>query len=187
VNDSTSESPTAKGETFQSIAPAVLAELMKQAPVRLVDVRTPEEFERYHAEGATNVPLDELDPAAILQASADPCYLICRAGSRSRLAAEKIRAQVPELQTVLVEGGTLGWRDAELPIFRAPRPRKRPSLTNIIVVSLMVLSGLLAVLVHPGLLGISGLAVAYLVAISTLHPRVWLWADEPDVTEGIQG
>lgn len=187
MNDSTSESLTAKVETFQTISPAALAELMKQSPVRLVDVRTPEEFERYHAEGATNVPLDQLEPVAMLQGSGDPCYLICRAGSRSRLAAEKIRAQSPELQTVLVEGGTLGWRDADLPMVRAPRPRKRPSLTNIIVVALMVLSVFLAVLVHPGLLGISGLAVAYLVAISTLHPRVWLWADEPEVTEGIQG
>ena len=62
------------------ISPAALAELCTQRKVRLIDVRTPTEFQRVHARGATNVPLDEFDPATVLNGCEDTIYMICRGG-----------------------------------------------------------------------------------------------------------
>ena len=74
--------------------PAELAELCKSGKkIDLIDVRTPVEFREVHVEIARNVPLDQLDPAAVMQArngSADePLYVICRSGSRGQQACEK--------------------------------------------------------------------------------------------------
>ena len=54
--------------TVELISPAALAELVKKGPVKLIDVRTPAEFASLHAKGATNIPLDRFDPAAVLRA-----------------------------------------------------------------------------------------------------------------------
>ena len=50
--------------------------------IDLIDVRTPVEYRELHVENARNVPLDQLDPAAVMNSrngSADePLYVICR-------------------------------------------------------------------------------------------------------------
>ena len=80
-----------------TISPQRLAELCKGASkVELLDVRTPVEFREVHIEYARNVPLDRLDPAAVMQGrngnQGEPLYLICRSGSRGQQACEKFLA-----------------------------------------------------------------------------------------------
>ncbi|HJZ58123.1 MAG TPA: rhodanese-like domain-containing protein, partial [Gemmataceae bacterium] len=77
-------------------------------PVDLIDVRTPAEYRELHAEGARSVPLDRLDPQAVMGSrngeGAGPLYVICQSGSRARQACEKLAAAgVPN--AVLVEDG----------------------------------------------------------------------------------
>ena len=64
--------------------------------IELIDVRTPVEFREVHIEIARNVPLDALDPAAVMQSrngsKDEPLYLVCRSGSRGRQACEKFLA-----------------------------------------------------------------------------------------------
>lgn len=96
-----------------------LAELSKQGTVDLIDVREPEEFEEVHAVPARNVPVAELDPHAVMKArtgAADELlYLICRSGMRSLIACEKF-VDAGYSNVINVEGGTLAWEEAGLPV-----------------------------------------------------------------------
>ena len=107
-----------------TIAPVDLQALrLGSQPVELIDVRTPAEFREVHADFARNVPLDSLDPAALLRSRADagqPLYVICRSGGRSKQACEKLAA-AGGVNVVNVEGGTLAWTAAGLPVVRGPK------------------------------------------------------------------
>ena len=79
-----------------TISPQQLADLCKSGQIDHIDVRTPVEYRELHATVARNVPLDRLDPVAVMQArngsKEEPLYLICRSGSRGRQACEKFLA-----------------------------------------------------------------------------------------------
>src|SRR5436305_13168226 len=105
-----------------TISPQRLAELCKGgSKVELLDVRTPVEFREVHVESARNVPLDRLDPAAVMQGRNgnrhEPLYLICRSGSRGQQACEKFLA-AGFTNVVNVEGGTLACLAVGLPVVR---------------------------------------------------------------------
>ena len=58
--------------------------LIENASVRLLDVRTPSEFENAHISGAYNVPLDLLgEHAKDVRAATGPVVLICQSGQRA--------------------------------------------------------------------------------------------------------
>jgi rhodanese-related sulfurtransferase len=148
---------------LETIAPAELHALTTTAAVRLIDVRTPAEFHRRHARGATNVPADRLDAAA-LTASGGPVYLICRGGTRAAEVSERLAAEAPAVRTVVVEGGTLAWEATGLPVEKAFDWRAFRRRSNRIGAALVGVSIVLSVLVHRGLLGLAGFAGAALVA-----------------------
>ena len=69
------------------LAPSELATLLRERPAtRLLDVRTPAEFETEHIPGAYNVPLDTLGEhgAEIRAHVTDDVVLVCRSGQRAR-------------------------------------------------------------------------------------------------------
>jgi rhodanese-related sulfurtransferase len=83
-----------------------LAERLGNGAV-VIDVRQPDEFETGHVPGALLVPLHEV-PARIDELPRDSeVLLICRSGSRSRMAAEFLLAH--GVSAVNVAGGTLAW------------------------------------------------------------------------------
>jgi rhodanese-related sulfurtransferase len=98
-----------------------LHELSQREEVDVVDVRMPTEFRHIHATIARNVPLDSLDPVAVMRernGTADrPLYVICKSGDRSSMACAKFAA-AGYTKVVNVEGGTLGWEQAGLPVER---------------------------------------------------------------------
>ena len=107
------------------IHPHELAELRQGGKtIDLIDVRTPVEYREVHLEDARNVPLDRLDPAALMKArngSADePLYLICRSGSRGQQACEKFLA-AGFSNVINVEGGTTACVEAGLPVVRGKK------------------------------------------------------------------
>jgi phage shock protein E len=62
------------------------------AGVKVVDVRTPEEFARGHVPGAVNVPYDQMaDRAQELGSPSTPLLLYCHSGRRSGIAIETLR------------------------------------------------------------------------------------------------
>ena len=90
----------------------------------IIDVRTPVEFREVRAATARNVPLDVLDPHAIMRdrnGSADePLYVICKAGNRGEKARQKF-AGVGFTQVINIEGGTEAWANAGLPVVRGKK------------------------------------------------------------------
>jgi glyoxylase-like metal-dependent hydrolase (beta-lactamase superfamily II)/rhodanese-related sulfurtransferase len=101
----------------QSVSAKQLAALLGEPGVHLLDVRTPEEFNALRISGAVNVPLDALDPAALLASmnANDPVYVVCQTGMRSQFAAAELRA-AGFRGVVHVDGGTNAWTVAGLPV-----------------------------------------------------------------------
>jgi len=99
---------------MKTISPIELQKILAENPnAALLDVRTPVEFAEVHAPSAKNIPLDELNPAALSLDKNLPVYLLCRSGQRATKAAEKL-AKENFLQPVVVTGGTLAWIEANL-------------------------------------------------------------------------
>lgn len=134
--------------------------------VELIDVRTPVEFREVHAEPARLVPLDSLDPLAVIEARDgsrdDPLYVICRTGGRARKAAERIQAAGFQ-NVVNVEGGTVAWEAAGLPVVRGKKSISLERQVRIGAGSLVLLGTILGATVHPGWLGLSGFVGAGLI------------------------
>ncbi|NBJ69431.1 MULTISPECIES: sulfurtransferase TusA family protein [Clostridia] len=61
--------------------------------ISILDVREPAEFAFGHIPGATNIPLGELQTSIDELNKQDELYVICRTGSRSDLAAQKLTEQ----------------------------------------------------------------------------------------------
>lgn len=135
------------------ISPKRLAEVRERGDcIDLVDVRTPAEFGAVHAEGARNVPLDRLDPTAVMQSckgtGEQPLYVICRSGNRSRQACETfISAGYTNVYNV--EGGTLAWDEAGLPVIRGKKAMSLERQVRIVAGFLVLVGAVLAVAVHP--------------------------------------
>jgi rhodanese-related sulfurtransferase len=117
-------------------------------PVELIDVRTPAEFEEIHVTFAKNVPLDRLDPQALAGGrNGQPLYVICRSGSRSKQACEKLAAA--GLNVVSVEGGTQAWEAAGLPVVRGRKTISLERQVRIAAGALVLIGSVLALVVHP--------------------------------------
>lgn len=106
--------------TVKTIRCADLYRESQSHSVDIVDVRTVEEFNEIRAVGVRNVPLDGLNPAALIEShqnAAEPLYFICAVGGRSAWACEMMMAAGYE-NVVNVEGGTQEWYAAGLPTER---------------------------------------------------------------------
>jgi rhodanese-related sulfurtransferase len=84
--------------------------LNSEAPPRLLDVRTPSEFETVHIAGAYNVPLDLLHEhrREVVDHLDEDVVLVCRSGQRAAQADELLRGVGPNNVRVL-EGGITDW------------------------------------------------------------------------------
>lgn len=151
--------------TVPTISPRRLADLCPPGgTIELIDVRTPVEFREVHAAAARNVPLDSLDPAAVLKDRnpSDPVYVICRSGSRGQKAGEKFLA-AGFTNVHNVEGGTLAWADAGLPVVRGKKAMSLERQVRIAAGSLVVLGVALGLFVHEALFGLAAFVGAGLV------------------------
>ena len=137
----------------------------------LIDVRTPAEYREVHVNFARSLPLDQLDPKSMLaerstDGSGSPLYVICRSGSRSRQACEKLIA-AGLTDVVSVDGGTQACEAAGVPVVRGKKTMSLERQVRI-VIGAMVLAGVaLAVVGNDSLkpigLGISAFMGAGLV------------------------
>jgi rhodanese-related sulfurtransferase len=151
---------------IKTISPAELAKLKMQGNhCEMIDVRTPVEYRTVHAEGAALVPLDQLDPVAVLAArkgSGEPIYVICKSGARATKACERF-VDAGFDDAICVEGGTSAWEAAGLPVQRSKGviPLERQVF---IAAGFLVLSGvLLGVFVNHWFYVLSGFVGAGLM------------------------
>jgi rhodanese-related sulfurtransferase len=133
------------------LAPGELNDMIDRNPrTRLLDVRTPGEYESVHIAGAYNVPLDSLsEHAAEIRADvADPVVLICQSGTRARRAEEALKAAgMPNLH--VLDGGVNGWVAAGAPVVRGPKRISLERQVRIVAGALAATGGVLALTIHP--------------------------------------
>jgi rhodanese-related sulfurtransferase len=153
--------------TVQTVSLQRLAALRRDGQsLELIDVRTPVEFREIHVEGARNLPLDTLDPAGVMRsrsaADHEPLYVICRSGSRGRQACEKLLT-AGCTNIFNVEGGTLACEGAGLPVVRGKKAISLERQVRIAAGALVLISVVLAWLVHPAFAGLAAFIGAGLV------------------------
>lgn len=81
---------------------------------QLVDVRAQHEWDAGRIEGATHLPLDELNERAGELDQERPVVLYCRGGNRSTMAAEALEAA--GFEATKLSEGIVGWGEADLPL-----------------------------------------------------------------------
>lgn len=80
----------------------------------LLDVRTQEEWDEYHAPDTTLIPLDEL-PARLNELPRDQeIVVVCRSGNRSQQGRD-ILLDAGFTQVTSMDGGLKAWRNAGYP------------------------------------------------------------------------
>jgi len=105
--------------TSRSIDAVTLRERLETQDVRLLDVRTPAEYETAHVPGSWNVPLAQLREHRdeLTRHLVDEAVLICRSGARARQAEQTLAgAGLPGLQ--VLEGGMTAWEASGAPVNR---------------------------------------------------------------------
>ncbi len=149
------------------IKPQELVERYKNdQQIDLIDVRTPIEFREVHVEIARSVPLDQLDPAAVMQArngsANEPLYVICRSGSRGQQACEKF-LKAGFSNVVNIEGGTVACVEAGLPVVRGKKAISLERQVRIAAGSLVLLGAGLGAFVNLAFIGLSAFVGAGLM------------------------
>lgn len=144
--------------SLRTITSGELEEMRRRGePIDLIDVRTPAEYHEIHAEPARLVPLDSLDPRKVMAErngfEGRPLYTICRTGNRGRMAAEKFQAAGYH-DVINVEGGTLAWEQAGLPVVRGRKTISLERQVRIAAGALVVIGTVFGAFVHRGFLGI---------------------------------
>ncbi len=76
--------------------------------LQLVDVRDPDEWRLGHIEGAVNIAEEDLPDRVDELDRSRPVVTVCRAGTRSDEAAEWLRGQGFDAQSL--DGGMLSWK-----------------------------------------------------------------------------
>jgi rhodanese-related sulfurtransferase len=126
---------------------------VKDGSVDIIDVRTAFEFSEMHVRGAVNVPLDGLNPRSVMahrNGNADsPLYIICRSGSRGARAC-KAFIDAGYSNVINVEGGTMAWEKAGLPVVKGAKTViSLERQFRIAAGSLTLLGSVLALTIHP--------------------------------------
>ncbi len=120
-------------------------------PPRILDVRTPGEFETSHIAGSYNVPLDLLKEHRdeILSHLDDEVVLVCQAGGRAAQAEETLR-QAGMSNVHVLAGGMNAWEAAGMAVNRGSERwdlERQVRFTAGLIVTLSILASLLV----PGL------------------------------------
>lgn len=147
-------------------APTLDEALSSSSPPRVIDVRTPAEFETVHLPGAVNVPLDTLrEHRPELTGALGDVVIVCRSGQRAA-RAETLLAEAGVVGARVLDGGVAAWEAAGLPVRRG-RPRWDIERQVRLVAGTLVLTGVAGSVVAPRMKWLSagiggGLAIAAL-------------------------
>ncbi|MEZ6047422.1 MAG: DUF2892 domain-containing protein [Planctomycetaceae bacterium] len=153
--------------SIQTVTPEELHHTIEAGnSVHLIDVRTPAEYQELHVTIAENQPLDQLNPDRLRQLASEgeePLYVICKSGSRGKMACDKLQAAgIENIRNV--EGGTSAWVEKGYEVTRGTS--KVISLerqVRIAAGALVIIGVITGFLVHPALFGISAFVGAGLM------------------------
>jgi rhodanese-related sulfurtransferase len=105
--------------TARIIDAATLWSRLDEDAPRILDVRTPAEFETAHIPGAYNVPLDLLREHrdGLVRHIDQDVVLVCRSGTRASQAGQALgQVGLPGLR--ILDGGMNSWERAGAPVSR---------------------------------------------------------------------
>lgn len=152
----TTTAPTTGTGSPRMTDAAALRESLASGQVRVLDVRTPAEFETMHIPGAYNVPLDTLrEHREELTAYLDEdIVLLCRSGVRAAQAEQSLAGVgLPNLR--VLDGGILAWEQAGGEVRRGRQHWELERQVRLVAGS-MVLSSVLVSLLKPGVQVVAG-------------------------------
>jgi rhodanese-related sulfurtransferase len=123
---------------------------------RVLDVRTPAEFETAHIPGSYNVPLNNLREhrAELRRHLDDDVVLVCQSGGRAA-QAEKALAEVGLPGLRVLEGGMAAWQSADAPVNRGKQTWELERQVRLVAGGL-VLTSILGSTVVPELKWVAG-------------------------------
>jgi rhodanese-related sulfurtransferase len=94
---------------MQAITMPELKQLLQADPtVKVIDVRSPEEFQTGSIPGAINIPTNHVMAQKQQFQSDQPVYIVCQSGTRSKLVVLTLQAQGIQ-NLVNVTGGMNAW------------------------------------------------------------------------------
>jgi rhodanese-related sulfurtransferase len=131
------------------------AELDSHAP-RILDVRTPAEFETAHIPGAHNVPLDLLRKhrEELARHIDEDVVLVCRSGARAAQAQNAL-GQVGRPELRVLDGGMIAWEQAGAPVKRGRQTWDLERQVRLVAGSIVATS-IAGSTVKPGLKWVGG-------------------------------
>jgi rhodanese-related sulfurtransferase len=123
--------------------------LSSPAPPRIIDVRTPGEFQTAHITGAYNVPLDLLREHRdeIIQHLDEDVVLVCRSGQRATQAQETLR-DAGLTNVHILDGGITAWEGTGFAVNRGTQRWDLERQVRLVAGSI-VLSSVLASVAVP--------------------------------------
>jgi rhodanese-related sulfurtransferase len=123
--------------------------------VRIIDVRTPGEYETAHIEGSYNVPLDQLGEHAAELARLDhPVVLVCQSGARANKALDQL-SEAGKRNLRLLTGGIGAWQTAGHDVVRRSERWSLERQVRLVAGMLVLLSVLVSVWI-PGVRYVAG-------------------------------
>lgn len=117
-------------------------------PMLIVDVRSQEEYASGHVPGALCIPLEEVEGRLEDLPASCPVVVVCHSGKRAQMACERVSSARSNLMRM--EGGTLAWIDAGLPVVRSAQTTwSIERQTRFVLGLLFSLGGTLSLMVSP--------------------------------------
>ncbi len=108
------------GASGSAVGTSEAVRLINREKAVLIDVGEPAEYAGGHATNARNIPFGQVETSKDLPSNkALPLLVMCPTGARANRAAGLLRRQ-GYTQARAVSGGNRAWREAGLPIERAP-------------------------------------------------------------------
>lgn len=109
---------------MQSLSPEQFSQRHPCPDLVLIDVRSPAEFRAEHIPGSINLPLDQLDEAAIARQCGEgqTVCLVCKSGQRAAVAAERLATKTPapgKFALTRLEGGINALAECNVALNRA--------------------------------------------------------------------
>jgi rhodanese-related sulfurtransferase len=114
-------SATVEDQGYRDIDAAQAADLIKQGPVLILDVRILEEYREGHIKGSVLIPVQELEKriGEISDHLQKPVLVYCRSGNRS-VTASKILISKGFQHLYHMKGGIKDWVRHQLPLEKTP-------------------------------------------------------------------
>lgn len=96
---------------FLTIGINELERYVNKPNTKLIDLRTKEEYEEYHLEGAENIPYDDLEEYKDKLSKNITYILYCERGGSSLMAAKELSREGYLIYTVI--GGIRAWEERQ--------------------------------------------------------------------------